>query len=110
MTQFFNIHTKVGDKTFHSRGEAARYTVLKQREKDGLISNLRCQVAFPLTVGGLNCGRYIADFQYLDIKSGKLITEDFKGGLITDLYKLKKKLVKALHQIDVYETQYANDP
>jgi hypothetical protein len=42
-----------------------------------------------------------ADFVY--IRDGQEIVEDVKGRL-TDVYKLKKKLMKACHQISILET------
>ena len=98
--KYFNIRTTVGDRTFDSRGESERYVFLKQREDAGEIENLRCQVTYPLGINGVNCGSYRADFVYEHL--GKSVTEDFKG-FVTDLYKLKKKLVKAIHNVEVIE-------
>lgn len=46
---------------------------------------------------------YVADFVYLDLFDGKEIVEDAKG-YRTAIYKLKKKLMKAVHSIDIFET------
>jgi hypothetical protein len=44
------------------------------------------------------------DFRYEDIATGKSLTEDVKG-VRTALYMLKKKLVKALYDVDIIEVR-----
>ena len=108
--KYFNIRTTVGDRTFDSRGESERYVFLKACEDRGEISNLRCQVTYPLAIVGINsvnCGSYRADFVYERL--GQRVVEDFKG-IVTDLYKLKKKLVFAIHNVRIIEIFKPNDP
>jgi hypothetical protein len=100
-SKYGNVRTTVDGISFHSRKEAARYSVLKQEAVDGIIHNLRLQPSFTLRVNGHLICRYIADFEY--VRDGVTIVEDVKGRL-TDVYKLKKKLVKALLDIDILET------
>ncbi len=90
---------------FDSIKEKDRYQELKLLEKAGHITDLRLQERFDLRVNGVKLGFYKADFSYYNFGSGTTVVEDSKGydgG--TPVYKLKKKLMKALHGIDIYET------
>ncbi len=57
-------------------------------------------------MNGLKIGRYIADFRYFDNERNVAVVEDVKGGkaTMTPIYRLKKKLVKALYGIEIVET------
>ena len=87
---------------FASKFEAKRYGELQLQEKIGHITELRTQITYPLKVNGVDICKYIADFQYKDI-AGNLIVEDTKGSekAVTDVFKLKRKLMGAIHGIDV---------
>lgn len=95
------IRTTVDGITFHSKKEAARYEVLRDLAAAGGIANLRLQVSHTLHVNGQKICRYISDFEY-DLED-RHITEDVKGR-ITDVYRLKKKLMRACLGIDILET------
>lgn len=96
---------------FASTFEAKRYAELSLLEKTGQIVNLRTQVAYPITVNGVHICKYIADFQYNNANTGELIVEDTKGHekAVTSEFKLKRKLVGALHGIDV-KAVYQHQP
>lgn len=81
--------------TFDSKKEARRYSELKLLERAGEIANLELQPLFPCIVNGKKVCAYIADFAYLN-NDGVRIVEDVKG-FKTSIYRLKKKLVEALH-------------
>jgi hypothetical protein len=100
-SKYGNVKTVVDGIKFDSKKEAARYEVLVAEESAGIIHNLRLQVPFKLEIDGHLICRYKADFVY--IRDGQEIVEDVKGRL-TDVYKLKKKLMKACHQISILET------
>lgn len=89
--------TKIAD----SRREYRRLLVLLAEQKAGSIQWLRTQVRFKLVVNGLLICRYVADFVY--IRDGRQVVEDSKGAR-TDVYKLKKALLKAIYNIDILET------
>lgn len=95
------IKTVVDGIKFDSKKEAARYRNLKLLERAGEITNLVLQPRFDLMVNGIKCGFYKADFQYL--RNHETITEDVKG-VKTPVYNLKKKLIKAIYNIDIFET------
>lgn len=101
----------VDGKKFDSINESKRYLVLKKRQIAGKILNLRCHVKFTFELNGEEIGiAYIADFTYFDLETRRSVIEDSKAWckkkkkfLSTDVYKLKKKLMKAFFGIEVME-------
>ena len=47
--------------------------------------------------------KYVADFVYTNAKSGERIVEDVKG-MQTEVFKIKKKLMKEVHGIEIKTT------
>lgn len=88
---------------FDSQGESMRYYQLKMLQKAGKISGLQVHVPFELIPkdGKHRAIYYEADFVY--IEDGQKIVEDFKG-FRTDVYKIKKRMMKWLYDIDIRET------
>ena len=103
MTKYRAIRTEVDGHVFASKAEARRYQELKLMERAGLIEALRLQPRYPLHVNGRLICTYVADFAYTDLEHGEAVVEDVKG-VRTPVYNLKKKLMKALYQIDITET------
>lgn len=99
--KYHNEITVLEGIKFHSKKEADRYGDLRLLEKAKEISKLKLQVKFLLVIDGEQVSSYIADFTYL--KAGKLVVEDVKG-FKTEGYRLKKKLMAALHKIEILET------
>lgn len=103
------VKTTVDGITFASKHEAERYCELKLLLKAGAIKDLRFQVPYELqphfrwngkTIRAIN---YVADFVYIDTKTGKEIVEDAKG-VRTPEYKLKAKMMLYKYQIELKET------
>lgn len=88
--------------TFHSKAEAERYGELMMLAAAGKIKYLARQVKYPLIVMQVLITTYFADFTYTD-SDGKFIAEDVKG-VMTPVYRIKKKLMLALYGIDILET------
>jgi hypothetical protein len=44
--------------------------------------------------------KYVADFVYIDTVNSKEIVEDVKG-MITDIFKIKYRLMKQIYNIDI---------
>ena len=89
----------VGHRWFDSKGEAFRYMDLLMLERAKEIKDLKLQVKFPLHAGEDQLiGHYIADFTYLDSRSGERVVEDFKGKE-TQLFKWKRKHLEAQYKI-----------
>lgn len=90
--------------TFASKAEAKRYVELSILQRAGQIEDLKCQPKFPLKVEGVLVGSYIGDFSYRSKGSTELVVEDVKSPATkTSLYRLKAKLVRALHGITILE-------
>lgn len=108
--KYGNKKTVLDGMEFDSKKEARRYAELKMMEKAGMISDLECQKTFELIPkqrdengkAVRNC-EYIADFVYIDTKTGQRIVEDVKGMKTKD-YIIKKKLMLKVYGITVKET------
>lgn len=89
-----------------SKAEADRYRQLLKLQKEGAIDNLECQPAFRITINNQLVCKYVADFRYnvIDERGRTLYTpvEDVKG-MVTPMYRLKKKLVQAVHGLAIVE-------
>ena len=81
---------------FPSKAEMRKYAELKLLERGKEIANLEIHPAFPLVVKGTSCGSYVADFAYVDLRTGGKVVIDVKG-VRTPVYKLKRKLFEALY-------------
>ena len=101
-SKYKNKKVKVGDVTFDSKREAARYGELCLRERIGEIEEIELQPRFPLVVNGQKVATYVADFRYRVKATGAVVVEDVKG-VRTAIYRIKKKLVAALHGIEIVE-------
>ena len=101
-SKYHNRRTEVGGVVFDSQREANRYAELLLLERAGEITDLQLQVPYDLVVNGESVGKYLADFQYRVVATGAIITEDSKG-LRLPVYALKKRLMKAIYDIDVKE-------
>jgi hypothetical protein len=96
------VATVVEGIRFHSKREARRYAHLSLMLKAGAIRDLERQPRFRIVVEGRFICDYFADFRYVDLLSGEVVTEDSKG-MATDVYKLKKRLVEALYPVTISE-------
>jgi hypothetical protein len=111
-----------------SEKEYYRWVMLRQAEKQGRIQGLQRQVVFTLlpavteeqTVQLKTKTKtviktverpttYRADFVYM--KNGQQIVEDVKGSprMLTELYLLKKKMMRVLLGIKIKEVYHEND-
>jgi hypothetical protein len=102
--KYHNIKTEYKGDTYDSKKEAD-YAVLLDTMKrakgvDRVLSWER-QVPYKIKIDKILICTYYCDFvvKYAD---GRIEHIDVKG-VKTDVYKIKKKLVKALHNIDILE-------
>lgn len=110
-TKYRNVKCTYNGIKFDSQGERDRYKVLELRQKAGEIYGLKTQIKFPIVINNVKVCNYIADFTYF-VNEDKghhdaFIVEDFKG-VITGLFTLKKKLMKAVLGIDILITNKNN--
>ena len=105
--KYRNRRVAIDGLIFDSQAEADRWAELQALERSGAISDLRRQVRYELapavTVQGRKRPpiRYIADFVYE--RDGQKFTEDRKG-YRTEVYRLKRHLMMAIHGIEILET------
>lgn len=87
---------------FDSKAERARYRELKLMRAAGEISYLELQPDYPLIVNGVKIGTYIADFCY-ETDHGTVVEDVKSPATRTPVFRIKKKLVKALYGIEIVE-------
>ena len=113
--KYHNRKTVVDGIEFHSEKEGRRYRELKMLQRAGEISGLRLQEPYELIphqkvrdpmTGKMvteRSVRYVADFVYVDKRSGRTVVEDTKG-YRTPEYRLKRKLFLWRYGIPITET------
>ena len=101
MSKYRAVKVVIDGIKFDSKKEGARYNQLKLLERAGKIKDLKLQPRFDLIINDCKCGFYKADFDY--VENGKRVIEDVKG-MKTPVYNLKKKLIKAIYGIEIFET------
>ena len=102
--KYGNKKVTVDGIKFDSRWESQRYLYLKSLERAGTVKDLELQVKFPIVINGEKICSYIADFRYKRQNQQDEwydIVEDAKG-VETPEFKLKKKLMKAVHGVEIY--------
>jgi hypothetical protein len=104
------VKTIVDGFKFDSKAEAEAYVDLKRRERAGEIRDLvvdKKQLHFDLVVKGVKVSRYTPDFRYVEVATGKTVYADKKSKYArlkrNEAYVIRKKLMKALHDIDILE-------
>jgi len=109
-SKYRNVKTEVDGIKFDSKKEAERWIELKSLEAAGKVKDLRRQVRVPLNVSGTLVAHWVADFEYTcyafcNAYPSK-IWEDVKSDYTRKMpvYRLKKKLVKAIYGVDIKET------
>jgi hypothetical protein len=101
-SKYANETVDLGGVRFDSKREARRWGELQLMERVGRICDLRRQVRYRLEVNGLHVCDYLADFTYQE--EGELVVEDVKSPPTrTAVYRVKKKLLKALMGLDIRE-------
>ncbi len=109
LSKYKSVKTEFNGVLYDSRKEANRASVLHNCELHGGIKNLKRQVKYSWIekhcLGDLEIEfkrSWIADFTYLNIKTGELIIEDVKGFRTVE-YRKKKKIVEHLFGIKISE-------
>jgi len=101
--KYFAKKTVAMGLKFDSKWEAERWGQLKSMERAGIVTQLERQIKYDLTINDVKICDYVADFRYLleeEDGMSKLVIEDAKG-FQTPEFKLKKKLMKAIHNIEL---------
>jgi hypothetical protein len=107
-TKFRNVKVEVDGIRFDSKWEAHRWQELRLMEKAGQIRKLELQRPFAIVINDFPVCSYVADFVYERLEqfgagtSWQRVVEDAKGRR-TEMYRLKKKLMKACLGIAIEE-------
>lgn len=105
-SKYGNKGCYVDDHFFHSQAESFRYLQLKEMVEQEIISDLELQPAFPIVINNIHICKYLADFRYKVLddlgNTVRVAVEDVKG-MVTDVYKLKSKMVMATHDVVIIE-------
>jgi hypothetical protein len=101
-SKYGNRRTEYAGVAYASTAEARRAQDLDLMLRAGCIYNLKRQVRYQLVVNGIKVAQYVSDFEYEDLNKGIHVVEDVKG-CITREYIIKRRLMKALHGIDIQE-------
>jgi hypothetical protein len=116
MNKYRNKKVSIDGITFDSIRERERYIVLRQMQKSGEISDLRCGESYVVVPKSVNFRqvKYKVDFVY--VKDGKEIFEDvkpkfkslkserkYKNSGAYRVFKIKQKLMLHVHNILVLE-------
>ncbi len=96
MNKYHNVSTEVDGLVFSSKREANYFIYLRAMQRAGKVK-FKMQVAFDLP-GGI---KYVADFVE-DWPDGRRVVTDCKG-VLTPVYRLKKKLMKNCLGIEINE-------
>lgn len=121
-SKFRNVRVEIDGHKFASKAEARRYVQLRDQQDRGEIYGLCLQRRFglyaiclydnytPAQDGNVSQERnaekvcdYVADFTYY--RDGTYTVEDVKGGATTDVFRLKKKMMRSCYGIDVIEVR-----
>lgn len=84
--------------TFDSKLEFKRYNELMLLIQAGEISDLKIHTKFPIEINGVKVCNVINDFDYIEVKTGKWVSEDVKTKATdTAISRLKRKMVCAFY-------------
>ena len=108
--KYLNEKTTVDRIEFASEKEAIRWRELELLVRGKVITELERQVRFELVPAQYDkhgkllerSVAYVADFVYIDMKTGERIVEDTKGKKTKD-YIIKRKLMLYFHRIRIRE-------
>lgn len=100
-SKYGNVKAEADGQVFASKRERGRWMDLRLEEQAGEIKNLQRQVVYPIEINGFKVCEYIADFVYE--RGEELVVEDSKG-YRTEMFRLKSKLMRAVHGIEVVES------
>lgn len=101
VNRFKNVWTMVDGINFQSKIEADYYGRLKLRKRAGNIKDFEHGVIYHLTVNRVLICTYRADFVITHNDGSKSVIDTKSDATETYSFKLKKKLMKALFNIEI---------
>lgn len=104
-SKYHAIKTEYQGRTYDSKKEAKHAATLDMMRlatnENFKVVDVQAQVRFPLEVNGIKIGVYVADFVVI-FADGHEEVQDVKG-VLTPLYKWKKKHFEAQHGKKIIE-------
>jgi hypothetical protein len=103
-SKYKGVPTETADgQKFQSHHEARYYNKLLLLKQGGEVLSFERQRRYEININGYLVCEYVADF-VVTWKDGRVEVIDTKSeGTLTPVYKLKKKLMLAVHDIDIVE-------
>jgi len=102
--KYRNVAVVVDGYRFDSKREAERYVVLAGEVDAKRIRDLKVQPAFRCEIAGVLICDVVADFSYRRNADNAYVVEDVKSKATkTAVYRMKAKLVRALHHVEITE-------
>lgn len=110
MNKYSAQKVSLNGQTFDSKKEFERWCELSLLQRGKAITDLRRQVKFELLPAQKDADgkvieravNYVADFTYVEKRTGEFIVEDTKG-VKTKEYILKRKMMLYFHGIQIRE-------
>lgn len=85
---------------FASWNEFVRWRELLLLQKQGYIKKLQRQTRFPIKINLVKVFTMVSDFDYYT-NQDQYVVEDKKSGVLTDVFKLKKKCFEAYYGVEL---------
>jgi hypothetical protein len=103
-SKYKGVPTETADgQKFQSHHEARYYNKLLLMKMGGEVLSFERQRRYEININGYLVCEYVADF-VVHWKDGRVEVIDTKSeGTLTPIYRLKKKLMLAVHGIDIVE-------
>ena len=100
--KYQNEPVEITGMRFASKKEADRYVNLISAQRLRIIYGLKVHPQWKIVINGMFICTYTADFSYWHRETGVFHVEDVKG-YRTREYQRVKRLMKAVHGIDIEE-------
>lgn len=103
--KYLNKRTVYNGRNYHSKKEAEYAQELDLLIKAKIVEKWEPQVKIPITVNGEKICDYILDFliHYTNGKKEYVDVKGLKKGAAYQYFVIKKKLIKAIHKIEIKE-------
>ncbi len=101
MNKFRNVPVIHDGERFDSKRELAYYLDYKLLQKAGKITRLKRQPKFVCEVNGHKVCSYKADFEFYEGDRRRIVDVKSPATAKTKDFRIKKKLVEALHSIEI---------
>jgi hypothetical protein len=95
--------------TFDSKKEASYYirlgALMRAKNESDRVVNIELQPRYDIIINDEKIGHYKADFKvdYADGRTEIIDVKGYKKGAAYQLFRLKKKVIEALHNIKIIE-------